>query len=1700
MNARWFRIALGGLFALGLACSSKESPTPQGGGDSRRALTLVSDVAGITFTGHFSLKVLAVDPAGIAGVTLALGTGNPAVAGVETAAGNGLYRFDVESATLFPAQDVTVSAVFTATNGQGASSTLTVPGVHVDNAGPAITGLTLSPQSGSIYPGQTLTVTVDTAETVEPPTVTVSSSTNAGRGASLVSSSGSHFVYDYVPQHGDAPGTWTITATARDAAGNSTQTGGSFSLQADVAGTLVATASRSSLKLGASTTITATFSKPVSALPTVNVSGSSQVANRTSGSVGETVFTYSLSAPSTPTEEGPHDVVIGATTVAGEQLSATVRVTFDYTAPTLTRATVLAADLRNRDSGSGAALFHTTASGTPQVIRVASELGEPLPLSAVSARLDEGTAGERDLLASVLQLDPYAPTFDLPLDGDGASAQHLAEGTHTITIHATDAAGNVGTSDAEIIDVYSGIPSPALDPGATTAGVLGAGAAFTIGVVNEKPIELPTLAASMTGCVGAPFMAGSPAPYSPASGHGLALSGTVPAGANGSCTLELTGFDVYGNAFGPVSIPAIATDTTAPVIAWDTAPTATRANAGVSFSFHSSAPGDGAALTGTLFACLDATTPECAGGTALAVSATGPIATFTIPAAATSFATDAQHVVYAGFRDLAQNVATSTVSLRIDGVKPTLGAAVWTPAPAYQQGSQTTLLLSFSEPIDGASIQVSGLTGMTIGAPTPVGSGSTFWQVTVGAASCGGAADPYGGQPYAGSVSFRDVLGNLVASPAALPAVTCNAAPAITQASWTKTVVEASNAGGATAIQFTASVPVGGVTLVGAPPGVTLGNLATMNGATHSYSIGVSMPASCPPGSPYAIGFKVTDTASPPNTSATFTLASLACTTGPTIRSYTWSRTTLAPGQSANLTLVASEPLAQAPSVSAAAAGVTVAPSGGGGDTWSYSVTMPATCTTGFPGDGKSTSVVASLLDTNGSTTSGNSLGALTCSESRVSGYGSDAFQLTMQPYPDGIVRTTVTAAPGAVQGTPGLVGMHIEVTDPLVGALLGSGPVNADGSVAPFALLSNLLQPRIEIVDMIGNRTSIGAYPQTIELSFVGKLQSGSAPPGGVLNPIQAFDVSGTSAFFNPEVWLNGGIQPDGRNAFNPPGASPNVDPAGPGAGGTPVELGSCNPAAGAGPSYCGLAFEDGLMTTISSGIGLAGGWSWIWERRMSSPGVSGAPNVRYSPIMGTVGNTLYYYGGCTGSGPPSNCPELSTSLGVVYAHHFGDEINCQPNGPCSAGAGWQTIQPQGGTAAVAVNFYNGQTISDGKALYVYGGTDVNGNSATRVLKFDPGTGIWSDTGDTSSGVYPYSTTSTGSQYEPYSVTVGATTCSGSSRQAFVHAGPGCLAYLFDAPSLCNGAHIRPFYESCGTGASWGGVSGGFYGGTLVWDSSSQRLWMFGGFAYNGSAYVETNALYKGVWNGSAWQWSLTSTINPLPPRGQAIGFWDPLKQVLVITGGQNYSGSKSYNDVWEFNPATGAWRDAGDKAVGAVYPPNPPSQYYPLYWDRALLNAQGGAGTLLYDYWVNQPFGSYAHEFWSLRRESQERLLIKAPFLMPATFYNSSILQRFSIEIFGGDMDPNAEILIWDGVQWDTATSANRSQAGASYLFDSIPFHVDSSNYWQYFGFQPLLNQNGSVGNIYLLVKRAPGSAPGLVNSRTLMVDHLRVRINYK
>ncbi|MCY3121251.1 Ig-like domain-containing protein, partial [Acinetobacter baumannii] len=490
----------------------------------------------------------------------------------------GTWTVSVPGSDLTADADKTIDAKVTFTDAAGNSSSVndtqtytldtTAPDAPVINP---VNGT--DPITGTAEPGSTVTVTYPNGDTA---TVV------AGPDGSWS-----------VPNPGNLVDGDTVTATATDPAGN-TSLPGTGTVSADITAPVVAL--DDVLTNDSTPALTGTVNDPTATV-VVNVDGVDYPA------VNNGDGTWTLADNTLPTlADGPHTITVTATDAAGNVGNDTAVVTIDTVAP---NAPVLdpinATDPVSGQAEPGSTVTVTYPDGTTATV-VAGTDGSwsvPNPGNLVDGDTVTATATDpagntslpgtgtvsADITAPVVALDDVLTNDSTPAltgtvndptatvvvnvdgvdypavnNGDGTwtladnTLPALTDGPHTITVTATDAAGNVG-NDTAVVTIDTSLPVVSLDDlttNDTTPALTGAidDPTATV-VVNVDGIDYP---ATNNGD-GTWTLADNTLPALIDGPHTVAVTATDPAGNTATDTATLTIDTVPADLIGAITIP-----------------------------------------------------------------------------------------------------------------------------------------------------------------------------------------------------------------------------------------------------------------------------------------------------------------------------------------------------------------------------------------------------------------------------------------------------------------------------------------------------------------------------------------------------------------------------------------------------------------------------------------------------------------------------------------------------------------------------------------------------------------------------------------------------------------------------------------------------------------------------------------------------------------------------------------------------------------------------------------------------------------------------------------------------------------------------------------------------------------------------------------------------------------------------------------
>ncbi|TLS67300.1 HYR domain-containing protein [Mariprofundus erugo] len=511
-----------------------------------------SDVCGVQ---------LGVSPAGV----YALGNTSVTVtatdcAGNSRSASTTVSVVDTTAPVLSVPANVSVEATARLTSvAIGAATATDIFAVTVSNNVPAafpvgnttVTWTATDANGNSATATQTVTVTDTTAPSVVAPAAVTVEATGALTAVTLGSASASDLVDGVVTATADqtgpfAPGVYTITWSATDAAGNTGTATQIVTVTDTTAPSVIAPAAVTVEATGALTAVTlgsATASDLVDGVVTATADQSGPFApgvhtitwsaTDAHGNVGTATQTVTVTDTTAPSVIAPAAVTVEATgaltavtlgsATASDLVDGVVTATADQSGPFAPGVYTITWRATDAAGNTGKATQTVTVTDTtaPSVVAPAAVTVEA---TAALTAVTLGSATASDLVDGVVtatadQTGPFAP------------------GVYTITWSATDAAGNTGTATQTVTVTDTTAPS-VIAPAAVTVEATGALTAVTLGSASASDLVdgVVTAIADQTG------------PFAP-----------------GVYTITWSATDAHGNV-GTATQTVTVTDTTAPSV------------------------------------------------------------------------------------------------------------------------------------------------------------------------------------------------------------------------------------------------------------------------------------------------------------------------------------------------------------------------------------------------------------------------------------------------------------------------------------------------------------------------------------------------------------------------------------------------------------------------------------------------------------------------------------------------------------------------------------------------------------------------------------------------------------------------------------------------------------------------------------------------------------------------------------------------------------------------------------------------------------------------------------------------------------------------------------------------------------------------------------------------------------------------------
>jgi len=474
-----------------------------------------------------------------------------------------------------------------------------------------------------------------------------------------------------------ANGSHTLTAVARDAAGN-TATATTVTVTVSNADTTAPTVAMSAPANGATVSGTA-VTVSATASDNIGVAGVQFKLDGANLGAEDTVSPYSITWNSTTVANGSHTLTAVARDAAGNTATATtftVTVNNDTTVPTVAMSA----------PASGVTVFGTVA--------VSATAADNVGVAGVQFKLDGANLGAEDTAS------PYSVNWNTTT---------AATGSHTLTAVARDAAGNTTTATTVTVTVNNNdITAPTVSMTAPANGATVSGTTVTVSATASDNIGVAGVQFQLDGVnLGAEDTA---SPYT------LTWNSTTV--ANGSHTLTAVARDAAGNTTTATTFTVtVNNDTTAPTVSL-------------------TAPANGVTVFGTVAVSATAADNVAVAGVQFKLDGANLGAEDTASPYSVSWntttAATGSHTLTAVARDAAGNTTTATTLTVTVNNNDITAPTVSMTAPANGatvSGTTVTVSATASDNIGVAGVQFQ-LDGANLGAEDTVSPYSVTWNST----------------------------------------------------------------------------------------------------------------------------------------------------------------------------------------------------------------------------------------------------------------------------------------------------------------------------------------------------------------------------------------------------------------------------------------------------------------------------------------------------------------------------------------------------------------------------------------------------------------------------------------------------------------------------------------------------------------------------------------------------------------------------------------------------------------------------------------------------------------------------------------------------------------------------------------------------------------------------------------------------------
>ena len=404
------------------------------------------------------------------------------------------------------------------------------------------------------------------------------------------------------------------------------------------------------------------------------------------------------------------------------------------------------------------------------------------------------------------------------------------------------------------------------------------------------------------------------------------------------------------------------------------------------------------------------------------------------------------------------------------------------------------------------------------------------------------------------------------------------------------------------------------------------------------------------------------------------------------------------------------------------------------------------------------------------------------------------------------------------------------------------------------------------------------------------------------------------------------------------------------------------------------------------------------------------------------------------------------------------------------------------------------------GKML-LFGGRAGSGYNYEDTWEWDPATGLWTDV--SAAGGHPSARSQHGMVYEK---STGKVLLFGGGRSdSASYDGTGITVSIGDTWEYDPTTHVWTVRTAVSTPSARHDFG-------LVWDSSRNKAVLFAGMQTDiaGAAGVPKQDTWEWDPTASTWTERTVSGSKPSQRYAHAMAFDGNRKKALVF-GGWDISSGGSKNDLWEWEPTTGAWTQ---RLTGSESGVPSPRMYASLVADDADARMElvagisaygsygkGDAGIIIMPPTMGGSAGS--RDVFELNPATPVFTDRTAPLDVPSPRYNQAMayyptagktyLHGGSDAMTGQYLD---DLWEWDGKVWAQVAADVRPSArtGAGLAYDParkslILFGGSGTN--------GSLNDTWEWGSTRKWTQLSPSSSPDPLYGHAMVTDTIRNKI---